>query len=209
MRSEVWSASLLALTAAVRGEFYSRADEAPCPRGWKKTCGQREGESESLEEAWQAALSFLWSRVPRRHPLLGPCPGCAHRNRLLSASIGDQICSSSRTKCVSFPGWEQTHPQRKRIIQLQKEPHIHFKNWTQEQPILVYEGGENATSIAGLCHVSKGPIRGRFNFNMLSNAKFGLCTRQHQQCKASCFFHFLTQVCLLLVDVLVIYIYMF
>ena len=163
MRSEVWFASLLALTAAVRGEFCSREDEAPCPRGWKKTGGQREGESESLKEAWQAALSFLWSQVPLHHPLLGPCLSCAHQNRLLSTSTGNQICSSFRTKCVS-------HPQVKYIIQLQKEPHIHFKNWTQEQPVRAYEGGGNATSIAGLCRVSKGPLRGWFNCNILSGA---------------------------------------
>lgn len=37
--------------------------------GWKG--GQREGGSQSLEGAWQAALSLLWSQLPRCHSPLG------------------------------------------------------------------------------------------------------------------------------------------
>lgn len=153
----------------------------------------------SLPRGWE---ENLWSeggriRVLGRRlagcPLLpvessSPAPPSAgslsvHQNRLLSASIGDQICSSSRTKCVSFPGWEQTHPQMKRIIQLQKEPHIHFKNWTQEQPILVYEGEKMQPVLLVCATLVRGLSEDGFNFNILSSAKFGLCTRQHQQCK--------------------------
>lgn len=140
----------------------------PCPRGWEEPRSEG-GRIRVLGRRLAGCPLLPVSRVPRRHPLLGPCSSCTP-NRLLSASIGDWSVPLLGLSVCLFQGGS-THLSMK-VIQLQKEPHIHFKNWTQEQPILVYEGGENC--IAGLCHASKGPIRGcRFNFNILSSAKFG------------------------------------
>lgn len=105
------------------GKSFSPA-VAPCSRGWKGAVVRgRQHQSPRREPGRLPSPScgVRFSAVTLFRVLICPL-GCAHGDRLLSNSTGDQITSSFSTNCISFPGWEQTHPPMMYVIQLQQEP---------------------------------------------------------------------------------------